>query len=368
VTGRHGTSALAVGWLLCAGGTAGADEQQESLSANVLVAAAVQCQVLTEGRAAPDACRGGAPVQPEISLSPTGRDTFHLKLGLAAWNGLADVSPLVLAPWAADLHDDVRNVNGSARDYLLTAWWRHRFPLATGNGVAATVGLVDATDYLDDNAYANDEYTQFMNEALVNGPNAFLPSYDPGGALELDLGPWSVRGVAMRVAEDSGDDRFGFFGGQVAYRSTNAWGEGNYRLLVTGTSEDVLDPEGDAKERRAAVMLSFDQELGRGLGAFLRLGRQMQDASDGYRAVYSGGVDVDGSAWGRSGDNVGLAYAYLDAGGDGLHRSQVAEIYYRWAWDETLAVTLDLQYLRDESDAGPAIGGLIPGLRVVIGL
>jgi hypothetical protein len=45
----------------------------------------------------------------------------------------------------------------------------------------ATIGIIDATDYLDENACSNDEYTQFMNEALVNGPNAFLPSHDSAG-------------------------------------------------------------------------------------------------------------------------------------------------------------------------------------------
>jgi hypothetical protein len=43
-----------------------------------------------------------------------------------------------------------------------------------------TLGIVSA--YLDDNAYSSDEYTQFMNQALVNDPHALLPAYGAGVA------------------------------------------------------------------------------------------------------------------------------------------------------------------------------------------
>ena len=58
-------------------------------------------------------------------------------------------------------------------------------------------------DYLDDNAYANDEFTQFMNGGLVNSLNAFLPSFDIGSAAQVDIGAWSVRGVVMDIGERS---------------------------------------------------------------------------------------------------------------------------------------------------------------------
>ena len=51
-----------------------------------------------------------------------------------------------------------------------------------------TLGLIDSADYLDGNVCSNDEYTQFLNGALVNGPDRVLPSYDAAGAMESDLG------------------------------------------------------------------------------------------------------------------------------------------------------------------------------------
>jgi hypothetical protein len=107
-----------------------------------------------------------------------------------------------LAPWAADLEDDVEDINDRHRDYLLTVWYRHTSELTENNALALTGGIIDATDYIDENAYANDEYTQFMNRALVNAPNGFTPSYDIGGAVEWEIGSWEFTAVGMNVGEN----------------------------------------------------------------------------------------------------------------------------------------------------------------------
>ncbi|MBT3258966.1 MAG: hypothetical protein HN366_21270 [Deltaproteobacteria bacterium] len=143
--------------------------------------------------------KGALPFQPEFSFRPTDKDEIFAKLGFAAGNALNDgTSPFVLAPWAADLEADVKNIHGRGRDYLLTAWYKHTFQFSSDNTLALTGGIIDATDYLDENAFANDEHTQFMNEALVNGPNGFAPSYDLGGAVEWELGQWHAKGVVGR--------------------------------------------------------------------------------------------------------------------------------------------------------------------------
>jgi len=126
--------------------------------------------------------RGALPIQPEISFTPTGKDQIFAKFGFAAGNGLNEKSPFLLAPWAADLEDDVKNLNGRNRDYLLTVWYKHTFEFSEDFTVALTGGIIDATEYLDENVFANDEFTQFMNQAFVNGPISFLPSYDTGAS------------------------------------------------------------------------------------------------------------------------------------------------------------------------------------------
>jgi len=262
--------------LLGSGSSVQAYEVTDWLSVGGVVAAGGQCQFLTEG--ADDACRGALPIQAELSLRPNESDEFFLKLGLAAGNGLNEGSPFALAPWAADLRDDVKGINGRW-NHLLNAWYAHRFSLGKGVSLRVTGGVIDSTDYLDDNVYSNDEYTQFMNEALVNGPNAFLPSYDIGGALELEVGSWSARGVVMQVGENGSGNSFRFWGTQLGYRTETPWGVGNYRVLVVGAGNDFFDPTGTGEEGRFAVGLSFDQQLGETFGAYLRIGWQDDSAA-----------------------------------------------------------------------------------------
>jgi porin len=101
-----------------------------------------------------------------------------------------------------------------------------------------------------------------MNEALVNGPNAFLPSYDTGGALAWNTGPWSLRGVVMNVGENDDGNDFTFYGAQLGYTLQSELGEGNYRMLVDRTGEDFLDGQGESMHKRTSILSSFDQQLG----------------------------------------------------------------------------------------------------------
>ena len=236
--------------LMVLGAPVTAYDVTDQFSIGGLIAGSMQCQRLSEKAGADNECDYALPLQPEFSFHPTDSDELFVKAGFANGNGLNGKSPFVLAPWAADLHDDVKDINGSNRDYLLTAWYRHTFALHEDSSVDATIGIIDATDYLDKNAYSNDEYTQFMNQALVNGPNAFLPSYDTGGALVWKTGPWSLGGVVMDVNDNDDGNNYTFYGAQLGYTLQSELGEGNYRVLVDRTSEDFLDVDGKSKHKR----------------------------------------------------------------------------------------------------------------------
>ena len=87
----------------------------------------------------------------------------------------------------------------------MTVWYKHTLEFGDDNALGLTGGIIDSTAYIDENAYANDEYTQFMNEALVSGPNGFAPSYDIGGEVEWELGRWAIKGVGMNIGENDFD-------------------------------------------------------------------------------------------------------------------------------------------------------------------
>jgi len=309
--------------------------------------------------------RGAVPFQPEFSLTPTAKDEIFFKFGFAAGNALNDgTSPFALAPWAADLENDVKSINGRNRDYLLTAWYKHTFHFNLAQKLGLTGGIIDATDYLDDNAYANDEYNQFMNAALVNASNGFFPSYDIGGAVELEIGRFDFSGVAMSMGENDEGRSYNYYGIELRYTLHIQPGEGHYRLILDTTSKEFSNPPGTQQESLRGIFISFDQELGQILGAWIRFGSQNNKAAIDYEKLLSGGIDIGGRLWGRDEDNIGLGFAYLLGGNQAIDNSQVFEAYYRFVLNEIFSITADLQHLKDNLKIGDNPSGFIYGIRM----
>ena len=247
-------------------------EINDKLSIGGIIAGIGQYQSISDAPGFENEGRGLILFEPEISFTPTDNDELFAKFGFGAGNGLDGEgrSPFMIAPWGGNVQDDYKDINGRNRDYLLTAWYKHTFSFSGDHTLGITGGIIDATDYLDENAFSNDEYTQFMNAALMNGPNAFLPSYDIGAAIEWEIGGFSVKGVAMAMGsngeEGDLDEPYNFYGMQFAYTVDFGLGEGNYRLIVDTTSSDFSNVAGTKKERLACALISFDQQLGEILG------------------------------------------------------------------------------------------------------
>jgi len=348
-------------------GPAHAYDINQQISVGGVLAGAVQCQNLSDAPADSDTCEPAVPFQPEVSIRPSEANEVFFKLGFAAGNGLNESTPFVIQPWAADLEDDVKDINGRNRDYLLTAWYKRTFRFGDDRHLAASFGIIDATDYLDENAYGNDEYTQFMNSTLTNGRNVFLPSYDIGVALESHSGPWSFSGVLMDIGENDDGNNYSFYGLQAGYRINTRLGVGQYRVVITGTSADFLNPAGTELASRASNLYSFDQDFGKVIGGWVRFGWQAEEAAIDYHAVFTGGIDIKGAAWQRHGDNIGVGYAYLIGGNLAIERSNVAEVYYRWRLGEVLGLTADIQYQNDDYKVGQGPSGWTYSLRAVAG-
>jgi len=342
---------------------AGAYDITDQFSVNGVLSGAYQHQWADGDE---DQGRGALPFQIEMDFQLSEQDEVAALFGFAAGNGLNGVTAFSLAPWAADLEDDVKDINGRNRDYLLTAWYKHTFQISEDNALAVTGGIIDSTAFLDENAFANDEYTQFMNEALVNATTAFLPSYDIGGAVEWEVGPLDFTVVGMDIGENDDGNGYHYFGGQIGYKLATSLGEGNYRLVAAGTSKDFLDENGN-EERLWGTLLSCDQELGDIFGVWIRLGWQENDALIAHETILSGGVNITGQWYSRPQDNIGIGYAYLN-GENGLDYTQVAEVYWRFVLNDYLAVSADLQYMEDNYDdpLQEDIDGVIAGVRATV--
>jgi high affinity Mn2+ porin len=267
-----------------------------------------------------------------------------------------------------------------------------------------TVGKMSAKDIFDNNAYANDPRTQFLNWALMANEAWDYPAdslgYMTGLAAELYRPPWVARYGFFQMPEVSNG-----VGQDMNY--LNAWGmvwelerrfainghPGAVRLLAflnsadMGSFQEALDRPmrpADIVATRAyrykyGFGLNLEQEIMRNVGVFSRLGwNDGQTESWVFADVdrtASLGLSIKGEAWGRAADTVGLAGAingltpvhrdFFAAGGTGILAGdgtlaygleQIVEVYYEFQVWKTLHVTLDYQYITDPAynrDRGP---------------
>jgi porin len=297
-------STLSAGLLLC--GPLAAYEINEQFAINATLKEIYQRgQFEIEGEQ-DDRGHALTGVDVELLFKPSEAGEFAALLRWAAGDALNTHWPGALSAFAHDGENDLINLNGSARDYLLTAYYTHLFQIAGENHLGLTLGLLDSTGWLDENAYAADELGQFMNDALVHNPVLNLPAYDTGAAASFEAGAWSLKGIVMRSKTgDDADQDFTYHGLQLGWKTETAQGEGNYRLIVYRTSKDFLVEE-EQFDGLSGWGLSVDQSIGEHFGVFARYGRQSENVGVDYQAMASLGQSVKGGLWGRSDDHAGF--------------------------------------------------------------
>lgn len=321
-----------------------------------------------DGEGADDAGRGAAVLDLGVNFHPAEADEFQITLSFGAGNGLNSLSLFTLAPYADDLEDDLKDINGRNRDYLLEAWYKHTFAFSDDATLGITAGIIDSTAYIDDNAFANCECSQFMNEAFVNHTNVNLPSYDLGGVIELDISKVSIRTLAMNSKFESGDGAFtdySYFAVQAGYKLLTGLGEGNYRVYGYMTNDRFHCPEQGKKDSLTGVGISADQKLSEIVGVFLRASWQDDEAVIDYDEAYSGGLNINGRLWNREDDEIGAGYAFLKGACDSdIDRTIAAEAYFRVKVSQFSDLTLDLQYIDDDRKTDGDRDGFIYGVRM----
>jgi len=322
--------------------------------------------------------RGSGAVDLGLSFTPTENDEFYILGSFASGNGLKDVSPFILAPNADDLEDDVKNINGhEQQDNILEAWYAHTFNFNKDTSLKITAGIIDATVYIDDNRFANDEITQFMNDVFVNTPLTTPPSYDLGAVLEFEKGPFTAKFLGMTTKDGEEGPFYQYYALQLGYTLNSKWGKGNYRIFGFITSDDFYDWEEKDKESIYGIGISIDQDMGfirnpfskNPIGFFLRAGWQDDEAQVDYNNLISFGFNVPFCFLGKEGNEFGIGYAYLDSPDDAdISNTHAVEAYAKFELFsyEVLSsdLTVDFQYLTDNYvDDNNDKEGYILGLR-----
>jgi high affinity Mn2+ porin len=268
------------------------------------------------------------------------------------------------------------------------------------------VGKMAVGDVFDDNAYAHDPRTQFLNWSLFENGAWDYPAdtrgYTVGGTVELTMGSWSGRyGIWMEPKSANGlhlDSAVATNHGQAVeleYRWALSEQPGVARVLGYANNakmgdyrETINTPafgmEVTRTRRNGRLKYGFgfsgEQQLAKEVGVFLRAGwddgRTESWAFTEIDRMVSPGVSVKGTLWGRPEDTFGAAVllnglsgdhrSYLSRGGLGfiigegqLHYGyeHVVETYYAFKILGTLTLTADYQFVENPAynkDRGPA--------------
>jgi len=273
-----------------------------------------------------------------------------------------------------------------------------------------TTGKFAITDFFDNNTYSHDPRRQFMNWSLMSNGAWDYPAdtrgYTVGTVQELTMHSWSLRAAAvMEPTEANGgtlDTRFAQNRGVAVEweKHYNPMGHaGALRLLGfqnrerAGTFRDAILTDGATdlpSTRRPGTEkygfgLNLEQEITHDIGAFARYGW-----SDGKTEAWaftqidrslSGGVSLQGRAWKRPEDHVGVAAvrnflagddrSFLAAGGIGFivgdgrlsyAPETITEAYYSWHATRDWTFTLDYQRVVNPAynqDRGPVSVGTL---------
>jgi hypothetical protein len=249
------------------------------------------------------------------------------------------------------------NVNRDAGDtssnvQVTEAWYEHYL---LDGGVVVTFGKLDSTGYLDSNAIANDETTQFLGAAFRNNTALEFPD-DNGPGVRIGLAPSEWLEVNMGFFDDNSDweDMFknSFVFSQINIKPNLFEYEGNYRFyLWRDDSEhtELLDTTRDEKVNWGWG-ISLDQRLIEPVTIFARYGWADERVSN-VEWAWSTGLQLSGNIWNRDEDVLGTAFGQNIPGGDygkagnPDHHETHFEAYYNLHLNDHLSISPDLQVI-----------------------
>jgi high affinity Mn2+ porin len=252
------------------------------------------------------------------------------------------------------------------------------------------IGKFSVTDVFDDNTYAHDPRDDFLNWAAIDAAAfdyaADSLGFEYGVSLDLNQKYWAARwgiftvprvsnGLATEGRLDRGwqqvaelEGRYSLFGHPGKVRLLGYLESANMGSYSAAASSPTLDLVPTRRYRLTyGLVLNFEQEITKDLGAFLRLGFrdpkyevwQFIDTSKSLEI----GLSLKGSAWKRPDDTVGLANMvdglghaqkrFFAAGGLGIlvgdgrlphyGLENVVETYYNFQVRKGINLTLDYQ-------------------------
>jgi hypothetical protein len=316
----------------------------------------------------------GAGITADLELSFKPMDNGEAFLRLHAGEG--DGADKDLEP-EGGLFADLNTLNddntGDEAVKLLEAFYTHKF---FDDRLFVSIGKTEPLVFIDDNAFANDEKSQFVGKPFVANP--MLCGEDEYAPL-LALGVSPIEPLTLtvlvqsssypRLEEDRQKGKFDdiftnpMVAGQLTYTVKMGELEGNYRAY--GWSQTYGHPKirGKGTDEGWGIGLSVDQMVYENIGLFARVGYHNDEVYE-VPWFWSGGVHLQGIIPSRDEDTLGLGVAGLVANDD-LNSEGTEyhlEAYYRIVLSEHMAISPDLQYVIDplgDSDNDGVLAGMM---------
>ena len=252
--------------------------------------------------------------------------------------------------------NSVAGVNRDADDSgvvsVTEAWFEHKFT----DQFAVTAGILDPTGAVDDNAYANDETTQFIGSMFRNAANINFSdnAFGVKATYETDFADFAVQYIDASDYKDI--TRNGFASAQVNFKPGFIDEmEGNYRIYGwTNTNDaDKLDGTGEGNEKAYGFGLSLDQQFTDIFGAFARYSWSRGDIDDGIYASRTWSLGLQATIKGIGDEDV-VAIAcgqvipsseYKDY--ENAKSENHLEVYYSWNVTDYLSISPDFQMVEN---------------------
>jgi hypothetical protein len=222
--------------------------------------------------------------------------------------------------------------------------------------LALTMGRLDLTNYFDQNAFSNDESTQFLSDALVNNQMLGLSAngtgvaaeFDPKNGFRLKFGLQQSNNEATNLSDSL------FTLSEVGYTFTPfALPEGSYRVWFRTDNTSAAT--------RTGVGFSFDQKLTNTVGLFARYGTQDLDGG-GRDQYWSFGVGFQNGFIFNPQDTWGIGYSSMDL--DSGDREKLVEGYYNLLLTERLRLSFHVSHVTESPSGADSYGYLLPGVRL----
>lgn len=252
-----------------------------------------------------------------------------------------------------------------------------------GERLTVTAGKIDITNYVDTNALANDETSQFLTGAFVHNAVLSAPDNGPGVRGRIDLMPGLLYIEAGAVQQDEdGNDRTTdklfdkVYGVAEVGVSPKIFGQqGNYRFwgFADGNGRE-MKKNGESRGYTAlGAGLSFDQELTDWFSVFFRLGyRDSANLNYDTQAAWSAGLQLSKLIPSRPDDVLGVAYGEIRPTKRSITPASaredegILELYYNWHFTEKFHLSPIVQYVMNRSGYDNADDFWVYGARLQV--